>query len=273
MSTTARSPDFRTETLSFGAHRMSLRRAGEGPPLVLCHSLLADESSFDRVAGALAETHEVAVLALPGFGASTPAPGGLEAVADRVAEGLGHMGWGVAPTLLGNGYGGFVSLLTAIRHPGLAGRLILTDCGACFPESGRAAFRAMSAAVAQKGLESVADTAMRRLFSADYQAANPHLVAERRQRFLALDPATFHQACDALAGLDLRDRLPSVRLPALVLVGEEDEATPPAMARELAAGLPQARLLVLPGCAHVPQLQAPDQFLAAVRPFLAEQRR
>ena len=54
----------------------------------------------------------------------------------------------------------------------------------------------------------------------------------------------------------------------LALVGEQDEATPPVMSREIVALLPAAELMVLPGCAHVPQLQAPDQFLAAVMPFL-----
>jgi 3-oxoadipate enol-lactonase len=59
-----------------------------------------------------------------------------------------------------------------------------------------------------------------------------------------------------------------VRVPALVLVGEQDEATPPPMSRELAAGLPDARLKILPGCAHVPQLQAPKLFLDAIAEFL-----
>jgi 3-oxoadipate enol-lactonase len=55
----------------------------------------------------------------------------------------------------------------------------------------------------------------------------------------------------------------------LVLVGEHDEATPPPMSHELAAGLPDARLKIIPGCAHVPQLQAPEIFLEAIGSFLA----
>ncbi len=262
-------PPFRNETRALGPHRISARIAGEGPALVLCHSLLADDSSFDRIAGILSQTHRVILLSLPGFGGSSPTQGGLDAVADRVAQGL--QAFGDHPsTILGNGYGGFVALLATLRHPGLASRLVLADCGACFNDNGRAAFRNMSAAARAHGLEGIADVAMRRLFSAEFQATHPELVAERRQRFLAVNPATFHQACEALATLDLRDRLKELHVPVLVLVGEEDEATPPAMSRELASGLPDARLVVLPGCAHVPQLQAPEQFLAALRPFLAD---
>jgi 3-oxoadipate enol-lactonase len=52
------------------------------------------------------------------------------------------------------------------------------------------------------------------------------------------------------------------------LVGEHDEATPPPMSHELAAGLPRAELKIIPGCAHVPQLQSPRQFLGAIEGFL-----
>jgi 3-oxoadipate enol-lactonase len=72
--------------------------------------------------------------------------------------------------------------------------------------------------------------------------------------------------------MDLRTALHKVEVPVLVLVGEEDEATPPAMSHELAASLPNARLVTLPGCAHVPQMQAPDKFLAAIQSFLRERQ-
>ena len=72
----------------------------------------------------------------------------------------------------------------------------------------------------------------------------------------------------ALAGLDLRPQLAQVKIPVLVLVGEHDEATPPPMSHELAAGLPNAQLKIIPGCAHVPQLQAPEIFLEAIGDFL-----
>jgi 3-oxoadipate enol-lactonase len=78
----------------------------------------------------------------------------------------------------------------------------------------------------------------------------------------------FQAACSALAELDLRPQLAAVKVPVLVLVGEHDEATPPSMSHELAAGLPNARLQIIPGCAHVPQLQSPDVFLDMIGGFL-----
>jgi 3-oxoadipate enol-lactonase len=93
-------------------------------------------------------------------------------------------------------------------------------------------------------------------------------MADRRAAFLRTDLDVFCAACDALASLDLRPELASVKTPVLVLFGEHDEATPPPMSHELAAGLPQAHLEIIPGCAHVPQLQSPKLFLEMIADFL-----
>jgi 3-oxoadipate enol-lactonase len=170
--------------------------------------------------------------------------------------------------VLGNGYGGFVALQMAIRHPGIATKLILADCGAAFSESGREAFRNMAAASKAKGLSVITDVAMRRLFAPEFQKQHPDLMRDRREAFLRTDGDVFRAACAALAELDLRPQLAQVKVPVLVLVGEHDEATPSPMSHELAAGLPNARLKIIPGCAHVPQLQSPEIFLDAIGDFL-----
>jgi 3-oxoadipate enol-lactonase len=267
-SSSPQASGFRDVVVEVAGRQLGARVGGTGTPIVLFHSLLADRSSFDRISEPLARTHRVVALDLPGFGASQSVGSQLDAIADHIAAALGKLDLGAKPILLGNGYGGFVALVTAIRHPALASRLVLADCGACFSEPGRAAFRGMSAAAKEKGLGAIADVAMRRLFAPEFQQQNPALVDERKQRFLAVDAATFHGACDALASLDLRDRLHTVDAPALVLVGAQDEATPPPMSRELAAGLPQATFVELAGCAHVPQLQAPEVFMKAIRNFI-----
>ncbi|MDB5617365.1 alpha/beta fold hydrolase [Tardiphaga sp.] len=241
---------------------------GEGPPLVLFHSLLADRTSFDRIVPTLASSFRLIVPELPGFGASRPVEGGLAAVADRMAALVREAAAGEDAIVLGNGYGGFVALQMAIRHPGIAARLVLADCGAAFTEPGREAFRNMASAARGKGLAAIAQVAMRRLFAPEYQEAHPELMREREAAFLRTDVDVFHAACTALAGLDLRPELSKVTVPVLVMVGDQDEATPPPMSEELQALLPDARLHVLKGCAHVPPLQAPEAFLEAIDNFL-----
>ncbi len=242
--------------------------SGEGQPLVLLHSLLADRGSFDQIVVPLARRFRVIVLDLPGFGGSSVIAGGLAACADHMAAAVRRIVGQAQPILLGNGFGGFVALQMAIRHPDLAKRLVLTDSGAAFSEMGRQAFRNMARLAAADGLEAIIEVAMRRLFAPEFQAVNPDLMAGRRAAFLRTDPTAFQSACDALATLDLRSDLGRVRVPTLVLVGEQDEATPLPMSEELARLLPDARLVILPGCAHVPQMQNPGAFLAAIDDFL-----
>ena len=241
---------------------------GAGPPLILFHSLLSDRASFDRIVPDLAKSFRVIVPELPGFGRSAAVAGGLPEIADRMAAAVKEAA-GDDAIVLGNGYGGFVALQMAIRHPAIARRLVLADCGAAFSEPGQQAFRNMAAASQAKGLEAITDVAMRRLFAPEFQDANPEIMNDRRAAFLRTDPEVFRAACHSLAELDLRPDLAKVKVPVLVLVGSQDEATPPPMSEELSALLPDARLIVLDGCAHVPQLQSPAEFMAAIGDFLA----
>jgi 3-oxoadipate enol-lactonase len=253
----------------FANGTVNAAQIGEGTPLFLFHSLLSDRASFDAIAPKLSRSFRLIVPELPGFGRSQAVGGGLAEIADRMAEAVKDAAEGREAIVLGNGYGGFVALQMAIRYPGIAAKLILADCGAAFSEPGREAFRNMAAASKARGLAAITDVAMRRLFSPEFQADHPDLMAGRRAAFLRTDPEVFRAACDALAALDLRPELGNVRVPVLVLVGEHDEATPPPMSQELAAGLPRARLEIIPGCAHVPQLQSPYVFLDAIGDFLS----
>src|SRR4030088_558968 len=159
----------------FAKGTVNVAQAGEGPPLFLFHSLLSDRASFDAIVPQLARSFRVIVPELPGFGQSRAVSGGLADVADRMAEAVTDAASGDEAIVLGNGYGGFVALQMAIRHPNIATKLILADCGAAFSEGGREAFRNMAAASSAKGLSVITDVAMRRLFAPEFQEKNPEL--------------------------------------------------------------------------------------------------
>ena len=111
------------------------------------------------------------------------------------------------------------------------------------------------------------------LITGDYIAADPERIAPLRRVFQAIDPQVFAAACRALARLDLGDDLPRIHHPTLVVVGEHDAATGPSLGAELARALPRGEIVVLPGAGHVPHMQAPDAFIAAIAPFLALEAR
>ncbi len=241
---------------------------GEGPDLVLLHSLLIDRSAFERVVPHLARSRRVHLVALPGFDGSTPAGPGVEDYADRVADALRALRLRPGSALLGNGFGGFVAVALATRHGTLFEKLLLVDTAAGFPEAAKAAFGVMAERVASGGMGAVAEIAARRIFHDAYLAAHPEAIAERRAVLLRFNPEAFVAACRALERVDLRAALPLIRNRTLVVVGELDAATPLDLARDLAAGIAGAEFVLLPHCGHCPPLEQPGAFLAAVGPFL-----
>jgi 3-oxoadipate enol-lactonase len=237
---------------------------GEGPDLVLLHSLLIDRTAFDRVLPNLAQRCRVHLVALPGFDGSSPAGPAVEDYADRIADALSALRLSANSAVLGNGFGGFVAIALAARHH----NLLLADTAARFPASARSAFAVMAEKVATGGMGAVAEIAARRIFHDSYLAAHPEAVAERRAVLLRFNPQAFISACRALEQVDLSAQLARIANPTLVLVGEFDAATPVELARQLAGGISGAKFLLLPGCGHCPPLEQPQAFLAAVSGFL-----
>ncbi|HXZ02273.1 MAG TPA: alpha/beta fold hydrolase [Stellaceae bacterium] len=247
---------------------MDIVSAGEGPDLVLLHSLLIDRSAFARVVPSLTKDRRVHLVALPGFDASSPAGPGVEDHADRIAEALRALDLGPGSAVLGNGFGGFIAVALAARHGALFEKLLLVDTAARFPAQARSAFAVMAEKVAAGGMGAVADIAARRIFHDAYLAAHGEAVAERRAVLMRFNPGAFIAGCRALERVDLRSSLSAIANPTLVVVGELDAATPLDLARELAQEIKGARFVLLPGCGHCPPLEQPEAFLAAIGPFL-----
>jgi 3-oxoadipate enol-lactonase len=243
---------------------------GRGRDLVLLHSLLTDRTVFDPVIASLGRSRRLTVVNLPGFGASSPAGPAIEDYADRVALLFPAIGLRPEATdLLAMSFGGFVGLALAARHGHLFRRLVLVDTAAAFPEPAKAPLRAMAERALRDGMGAVVETALRRMFTEPFIAAHPDIVAARGETLRRARPEHFATACRALADLDLRPVLGKIRNPTLVVVGALDVTTPPALARELAAGIDGARLVEIADCAHCPPIEQPQEFARAVGEFLA----
>lgn len=244
-------------------------QTGSGRDLVLLHSLLTDRSAFDLVVPELAKSRRLTLVNLPGYGASGPAGTGIEEYADRIAGLFPALRLPHRTDVLGNGFGGFISIALAARHGGSFDRLIVADALAAFPEPAKLPLRNLAAKVAQEGMSGALDVAISRIFPPGFIAANPRVVAERRQALeREADPTCFQAACLALAKLDFTPILGTVRNPTLVIVGALDQTTSPALARELADGILGAQFLEIPGCGHCPQIENPRAFVDAVNDFL-----
>ncbi len=249
--------------------RVEYTQTGTGEDLLLLHSLLTELSVFERVLPALAASRRVTCINLPGFGASGPAEFITVAdYADHVARTMDALKLSVATDVFGNGFGAFVALELAIRHGARLRRLLVADTVATFPEPARLPFRGMAEKVRANGMQAVLDTAIGRMFPAEFQAAHPEVVARRKSMLAPANAECFARACLALAALDLRPRLGGIRNPTLVMCGALDQTTPPALAQEVAKAIPGALYREIAGSGHCPMLEQPQTLVAAMSAFL-----
>ena len=263
--------DYRMQMQELAAGHGALKavRTGDGPDIVVLHSLLADRHAFDPVLPALAAKHRVTLINLPGFhGSQPPVLALLDAYVATVQDGFQEFGIAKDAVLIGNGFGGTLALAFAIAHPECISRLVVSDAAASFPPEGRAQFAVMADKVAQGGLGAVADIAAKRVYSPAYLAAHPEKVEERKKVLLGIDPKAFHAACKILQETDLVPLLSHLKVPTLVVCGEHDQATPTALNKEVADKVAGAKYIEMPGCGHCPPLEQPEAFLKAIGGFV-----
>lgn len=258
--------------LTIGETSIEVISEGSGRDLVLLPTLLAELSVYDKVVPALARHRRVHRMNFPGFGASSgPVGPEIEDYADLVAGVMRALGLGRDTDLLGNGFGGFVAGMMAIRHGDIFDRLVLVDCGAGFPEAAKDALRVLARKSVEEGMGAVLEAAVKRMFPESYIAGHGEVIAGRKAKLAHADPHLFANAASALTRLDNSARLGAIKNPTLIVVGLEDQTTPPALSHVLKDGIAQAELVELAGIGHCPQLQDPDAFLGAVMPFLGVQ--
>ncbi|MGA8004351.1 MAG: alpha/beta fold hydrolase, partial [Pseudolabrys sp.] len=113
-----------------------------------------------------------------------------------------------------------------------------------------------------------AEIAAKRVFSPAYLAAHPEKIEERKKVLLEIDPKAFQAACKILQETDLIPLLHHLRVPTLVVCGQFDQATPPALNKQIVEKVAGAKYIELPGCGHCPPLEQPEQFLAAIKEFV-----
>ncbi|MEU3947662.1 4-carboxymuconolactone decarboxylase [Streptomyces sp. NPDC029526] len=227
----------------------------DAPVLILGPSLGTTWHMWDRQVPELAQQWRVFRFDLPGHGGAPARPadsvGELATRLLATLEGLGVQRFGYAGCALG----GAVGIELALRHPERLASLALI---AASPRFGSAdEFRRRGVIVRTNGLDPMARSAPERWFTGGFAAAQPAITEWAVQMVRTTDPGCYIAACEALASFDVRAGLGSIGVPTLVLVGSEDQITGPAEARNLVAGIPDARLAVVPGASHLVPVEQP----------------
>lgn len=227
----------------------------DAPVLVVGPSLGTTWHMWDRQVPELAANWRVIRFDLPGHGGAPAHPAtSVPELAERLLatlDALGVQRFGYA----GCSIGAAVGAELALRRPDRIASLAVV---AASPRFGTAdEFRQRGVIVRANGLDPMARTAPERWFTPGFAAAQPAIVEWAVQMVRTTDPGCYIAACEALAAFDIRAELGRITVPTLVLVGAEDQVTGPAEARTLVAGIPDARLALVPGASHLAPVEQP----------------
>jgi 3-oxoadipate enol-lactonase len=237
------------------------------PAIVFSNSLGTDHRLWDAQIGAVGDRYRVIRYEACGHGESD-APRGrvtIEGLSRDLLALLDHLKVDRA-VLCGCSLGGVIALWLSVNHAERVRGAVLANTGAKVGTD--ESWNTRIAAVREGGTASVATLVVGRFLSEEFRLRNPTTTSLISGMLVATDPAGYVAACEALRDVDLRPFAPNVRVPTLVVGSDRDESTPPALAHELHAAIPGSELVIIPGAAHLSNVEQPALFNASLVRFL-----
>ena len=240
-------------------------------PVVFLHGIGGGAPSFaPQIASFAAAGYQPVALDLPGYGAREPvATMSFVALAEDVESAVSEAGL-ERPVLIGHSMGGMV-VQTLLRRRPDDYRAAVFSCTS--PAFGNPAGDFQKKFVADRlepldtgyTMADIAPAAMRGMMGPNADPAGAALFVEE---YAKVPEATYRAAVQCLVTFDERANLASIKVPVLCLAAELDRNAPPVVLEKMAAKIPGARYVCLPGLGHMPNLEAPPAFDAAIFNFL-----
>ena len=254
--------------LNIDGEVISYDERGQGRNLVLVHGFPLDRRIWeDQVAG-LSDVCRVITVDLPGFGKSTMKNAfTIPSLADTLHKFLGRIN--ALPCILGGlSMGGYVAFACLTKYlPDLSGLLLVdTKCEADTAE-GKAARLRMAEIARTKGSKAIADEMEPKMLAPD---ADPRVRQKLRRIMEDCPPKTIETALMAMRDRDdYRDKLPSVAVPTLIIVGEKDVLIPQSLCNSMCHEMPRCEMAVIRDAGHMAPMEKPAEVTAAIRRWLA----
>ena len=249
---------------------IAFERSGDGPLVVLLHGILQDGRAWRPQLEGLSEDLTIVAWDAPGCGRSSDPPEWFRMpdYADLLSGFIRALHLG-RPHLVGLSWGGALALELYRREPALPAALVLASAYAGWAGS-------LPAYVVAERLEQAireADMPPGRFVPGWIPGlltdrASAEMVDEVAAFMSEFHPAGYRTMAHALAEADLRDVLPTIGVPTLLLYGDEDRRSPVRVAEELHANIPGSELVVMPGVGHLSNVEAADRFNTELRAFL-----
>ena len=248
----------------------------DGPVVCITHSLASDGGSWAEQLPPLLEAgFRVLRLEMRGHGGSDPVYGDytMQALATDVAAVLDALTL-ARVHYVGLSIGGMIGQAFAIEHGAKLISAMWCDTLPASPTGAAAMWdERMNTVRRANSLEPLADTTMERWFTDAFRASRPGRWKQIRDTIAATTPAGYLGCSAAIMNFEFTGKLPSLRIPVLVVCGSEDAGTPASENRRLAALVPGARYEEISGMRHFPNVEAPDAFNRIMMGWLEAQRR
>ena len=257
---------------------LAVEESGRGQALVLIHGLATTRQIWSLVIPRLARTRHVVTLDVPGFGESAPVGPGfeLEAVAERIARGLAARGVRAPFDLVGHSLGGSIALTLAASRPRSVRRLILVAPAGLtevpWPASLVLAASADPFLAARRRLGPLTDLRWGRRLLLGLAAADGARISPTQARLMIDASASAQRTATALASITAGDLIPLLRrtpAPLGVIWGAQDRTIPARTLARVRAARPDARVTTIERTGHVPMVERPRAFVAALESLLA----
>jgi 3-oxoadipate enol-lactonase len=244
--------------------------AGAGPWLILSHSLATDLTLWDDQMAALTSHFRVLRFDTRGHGGSG-APDMPYDFAMLTADVLDLMDALCIDRahFCGISMGGMIAQHVALAAPERINKLILVSTTSGYPPEARAAWGDRIAGVRKSGIEPLVAPTLERWFTSPFRAAHPDVMDRIGALIRATPVAGYIGSGQAIATLDITERLSALRCPTLVIAGADDTGTPPAMGRKIAEQIPGARMEMLESASHLCNVEQAALFNDRLTAFLA----
>ncbi|TFZ06724.1 alpha/beta fold hydrolase [Ramlibacter henchirensis] len=245
---------------------------GAGPTVLMLHGVGGGHLAFAPQVESLASSGYRAVAwDMPGYGRSAPIePYTFKGLAESCITLIESLRCENV-VLLGHSMGGMVAQEVVARRPHLVSRLVLCGTSAAFGEPDgewQRQFIAQRTAALNEG-QTMAQLAEKLVPQMVGPGSLPEGVRLATHCMSQVNPSTYRRALEAMLTFDRRANLPQIHVPTLLVAGEHDRNAPPALMKKMAKAIIGSTYLELPGIGHLQNLEAPDEFDAAVLNFLA----
>jgi 3-oxoadipate enol-lactonase len=235
-------------------------------PVLLIHSIATSSRIWLPQVGAWSRHLLCLAVDLPGHGqtAEDTAITSIDDYADTLMAQIGYR----SVSIVGLSLGGMIAQACALRYPERVGSVVIADSVSHTPPAAAEMWASRLNKASAEGMSSQSEDTLARWFTASFRAENPLTVAWIRSLIEDTRLGGYRSAVRAIQKLDYFDRLFQVRCPALIVTGSEDPVATPALATATASRIPGARVSILPGAAHLSNIEQPLRFTEAVGEFL-----